>query len=80
MGQSRIDLAVAEQLLGVMQHYPSRDRVELIVDLGLDWDRLAPTVEALVDDGYLVRLDDHRDVYSLATASHSVSVAGIAAS
>jgi predicted transcriptional regulator len=45
---------VAEQVLDTLQHHPTRDRVELIVDLGLTWDALEPTVDDLVSNGYLI--------------------------
>ena len=78
MGSERIDLAVAEHVLGALQQHRSRDRVELVVDLGLTWDRVAPTIDVLIQDGYILsQISDGEPVFTLATAGVSRSLANI---
>lgn len=59
-------LEFGEQLLSALQH-GTRDRVELVVDLGYDWNTLEPSLNALVKDGYVVvHESDGEDVFELA--------------
>jgi hypothetical protein len=79
MSKIGLDLGVAEQVLAALQQHRSRDRVELVVDIGLEWDLVAPTVDVLMDDGYVVTsVSDGEPVFALADAANPVSFAGIA--
>jgi len=64
------DLAIAEQVLGALQQHRNRDRVELVVDLGLEWDSVEPTVDVLVRDGFVVKsISDGEPLFALAVGA-----------
>lgn len=48
------DLALTAQVLDSLERHRSRDRVELVVGLGLRWEAIEPTVLALVREGCVV--------------------------
>jgi hypothetical protein len=70
------DLAVAAKVIDVLQRRPSQDQGQLVLELGLGWDELEPSVEALIDDGYVAhwQIDGDR-VYALAKSPTSRSIA-----
>ena len=70
----------AEQLLSSLQEHRTRDRVEFVVDLGFDWTRLEPSLNALVQDGYVVVHEANgEEVFELARSIASPPVAETAA-
>lgn len=79
MASFELDLAIAEQVLGTLQQHRSRDRVEIVVDLGLGWDSVEPTLNALVRDGYVqTHLIGDEPVFELTSVGASQSPAQIA--
>jgi competence protein ComGC len=72
------NLAIAAKVIETLQRHPSRDEVELVVDLGLDSDDVHASIDALVHDGFVVERDEegHR-VYELAHDSADRSLADL---
>jgi hypothetical protein len=70
------NLAVAAKLINLLQQHPSQDQGQIVLQVGLGWGELKPSVEALIEDGYVVSRDVEGDtVYELAKSPTSRSVA-----
>lgn len=74
------ELEFADQVLDSLQEHRSRDRVELVVDVGFGWSSLQPTMNELVKEGFVVvREIDGVDIFELSDSTASPAPAGIVA-
>ena len=65
-------------MIDELQRYPNRDQVELVIDLGVDWEKVEPSLRALIHDGFVVEREvDGERVYELTRTSNSRSLADL---
>lgn len=58
---------LADQVLTSLQRHQTRDEVELVVDLGIEWAAVKPTIDTLVSDGLVqTREIEGEAIYALA--------------
>lgn len=62
-----VDVFLVDQVLSSLQQHRTRDQVELVVDLGIDWDTVKETIDSLVSDGLVsTRRLGGEEIYELA--------------
>jgi predicted ArsR family transcriptional regulator len=65
---------IGTRIVETLQRHASRDRVELVVDLGVEWAEIEPALDKLVSDGYVISSESEGEqVFKLSRYSASRS-------
>lgn len=62
-----VEVLLVDQVLSSLQQHQTRDQVELVVDLGIEWDTVKETIDSLVSEGLVsTRQLGGEEIYELA--------------